>query len=162
MMSSPILWGAGLACALVGAVAGSAVGSTPMLDRSTIAELASVGSGGGEAGGGASAARNALLPDHYPLVTRQGTVPVAALSTRGLYSQKRYQVAMLYNDGEAAMHDAPYDPDADGLHYASEPPSLGAVPAMPDGPHEVSAGPATDQHDGEAKIIDVSATLALN
>lgn len=159
MMSSPILWGAGLACALVGAVAGSAVGSTPMLDRSTIAELASVGSGGG---GGASAARNALLPDHYPLVTRQGTVPVAALSTRGLYSQKRYQVAMLYDDGEAAMHDAPYDPDADGLPYASEPPSSGAVPAMPVGPHEVAVGPATDQHDGKAKIIDVSATLALN
>lgn len=161
MMSSPKLWGVGLVCALAGAVAGSAVGSTPMLDRSTIGDLALVGGGGG-GGSGANAVSKALLPDHYPLVTRQGTVPVAALSTRGLYSQKRYRVAMLYDDGEAAMHDAPYDPDADGSPSASGAPSWRAVASVPDGPHEVSVGPTVDPHDGEAKIIDVSTTLALN
>lgn len=82
------------AVAVAGAFSGSAIGSTPMLSNaaSTLPESPP------PARGGASApAVAASLPDHYPLVTPDGTIPVAELARHG-------RLRHAYADW-----DAPYD-----------------------------------------------------
>lgn len=168
MTRSPILWGAGLACALGGAVAGSALGSTPMLDRSTIASLYTVH----DTAYGHKAAADAP-PDQYPLVTREGTVPVAELGTRGLYSQARYRAyAYAMNRLSAETETAEWQPDAQFAHYESSdegprggdaeiPVEAGHDEQVRSEPLELAAGPATVTAPGHAKLIDVQATLAM-
>lgn len=166
MTKSPMLWGAGLACVLGGAVAGNALGSTPIHDRSTISVLYQTHETA------EPAPPREELPDHYPLVTREGTVPVAALSNRGLYSQRRYNA--LYYVADIGPGDMPhsYEPDQPAWEptepdppasYAEEDagtPALedeGAVPT----PLQLAAGPAAVEPAGRAKTIDVAAQLAL-
>ena len=163
MTKSPILWGAGLACALGGAVAGNAVGSTPMLDRPTIGSYYQTHESAQN-----SSARE-LLPDHYPLETRDGTVPVAELSDRGLYRQARYRALVHAADyGPAEVAVADYQPDDRLARYegADESvrigdPGAGAPHAEPAEPLQLAAGPAEVATEGKAKLIDVRATLAL-
>lgn len=164
MTKSPVLWGAGLVCALGGAIAGNALGSTPPLHRSTVAMMYQSHD---------IAIRDATarepLPDHYPLVTRRGTVPVAELSTRGLYSQARYRAylhAADYDQAELAAAD--YRPDEELVRYQGTDqsirigdPDVGRERADP-APLQLAAGPATVATlQGNAKLIDVEATLAM-
>ena len=169
MTKSPMLWGAGLACALGGVVAGNALGSTPMLDRPTITSffLTPQGSGGPETDHGP-------LPDHYPLVTRSGAIAVEELAMRGLYSQARYRddvYAADYPSAEAtadgyqlAEDSARYqgdDASAASGEAASGAGQAGQDESEPAAPLELAAGPANGDTQGRAKLIDVEATLAL-
>lgn len=63
----------------IGALSGKAVGSMPIIRDST----ASLVSGTGPSGTGELSSGEKLPPDHYPLVTPEGTVPVAELALRG-------------------------------------------------------------------------------
>jgi hypothetical protein len=172
MTKSPMLWGAGLACALGGAVAGNALGSTPVLDRSTIGSFYQ--SHGTVEG---LAPPREAPPDHYPLVTRAGTIPVGELSMRGLYSQRRYRALAYYTGylpAEATIEEYPSDWDQryaafDEIHQSREP-SAGAdlrhetadaAAHSAEPPLQLAAGPATVNPEGNAKLIDVKATLAM-
>ena len=87
MTKSPFLWLAGVTCALGGAVAGNALGSTPVIARPAIGTFYQSHDDAVLSDDTAST----LLPDHYALVTRERTVSVAELADRGLYSQSRYR-----------------------------------------------------------------------
>lgn len=169
MTKSPMLWGAGLACALGGAIAGNALGSTPVLDRSTIGSFYQAH----ETAPGDQAQREPL-PDHYPLVTRAGTVPVGELSMRGLYSQRRYRALAYYADyvpTEAMLDDRRTEWQPMGYARADEPiePSSEAIArhdaergsAEPAEALQLAGGPATVQGEGNAKLVDVKAVLAM-
>lgn len=142
---SPVLWALGLACLAGGAAAGHAVGSAELRRPSTLGiveDASRIGTSRIQA--------RAPMPDHYPLVTRAGTIPVAALATRGLYSQARYQ----------------------HQHVATEPPALAAL-ASDTGPapgaglalvEDPAAGPpAADVtiERGGSRFVDVKAVLAM-
>ncbi|WP_375289909.1 hypothetical protein [Qipengyuania sp.] len=107
MISSPLTWGAGAACLIGGAIAGAALGSTPVIDRASMGAFYAqeqdtsppmVTDSAGE-----------QLPDHYPLVTARGTVPVEQLSDRGLYSQARYQSHFSYGEYDPYDETVPAD-----------------------------------------------------
>ena len=136
MTKSPVLWGAGLACALGGAVAGTALGSTPVVDRPIIGTFTQAHDSASLSRGDGAAA----LPDHYPLITRHGTIPVEQLAERGLYSQTRFRGS-----------------DA-GAEMAMEGPGAGYVAATP---LALAAGPAVLNSVGGARSVEVSATLAM-
>lgn len=88
MTRSPMLWGAGLVCALGGAIAGTGLGSSPVAASATTEYYQKHETSAGRE----STAAVAVMPDRYPLVTARGTVPVEQLSERGLFSQARYRV----------------------------------------------------------------------
>ena len=81
MTQAPVLWGAALVCALGGAIAGNALGTTPITDRAALDSYYQMH----ETGGAVGQIENRALPDRYPLVTRSGVVPVEQLSERGLF-----------------------------------------------------------------------------
>lgn len=171
MPQSPILWGAGLACALGGAIAGTTLGSSPLIAAGTSAAYyQSHESGVGQDGEGR------VLPDHYPLVTRNGTVPVSQLSDQGLYSQARYR-EMYGSASDTGDRYAFADVPADEPRFqrADQSASIGEatapreaeyapVPAAaPPPPLALADGPATvsSANGGSAKMIDVRAVLAM-
>ena len=173
MTMSPMLWGASLACALGGAVAGNALGSTPILDRPTIGSFYQ----SHEDSVSGREAEGERPPDHYPLTTRSGTVPVAELGMRGIYSQARYRAvtyAADYHPVEFTVAD--YGPteaieryedaiDNTGSGYdrpeeASSMPETAAKSDVP-APLQLAAGPATVPAEGRAKMIHVPDVLAM-
>lgn len=170
MTKSPMLWGAGLACALGAAVAGNALGSTPVVDRPTIGFYYQTH----DAAPYPVGASSAPLPDHYPLVTRSGIVPVAELGTRGLYSQARYRPdSYAVNDGPAGYAPPGGNPEASSPDYefgdSSPTRNDGATPGRqatasaetgPAAPLQLASGPASVSS-GKARMIDVNATLAM-
>lgn len=153
MTKSPILWGAGLACALGGAIAGNALGSTPMTDRAAIGLFYQTHDMANANGGDARA-----LPDHYPLVTRRGVTPVEQLSDRGLFSQARYRS---FEAVAVAADSYSYDDPGPGPAFEDDavPQVQMAEPTSPQPPLALAEGPA--QVNGQARIIDVQATLAM-
>lgn len=168
MTKSPMLWGAGLACALGGAIAGNALGSTAPLNRSTIATLYQT-----HESAEPRVADSERPPDHYPLVTRNGTVPVGELAMRGLYSQRRYRD--YHFAGDYVPGDAAYEEYRPGREWrdertrealaAADTLSRPELPADADGhaaePLQFAAGPASVEGEGRAKVMDVNATLAM-
>lgn len=153
---SPIALGAGLACALGGAVAGNALGSTPIINRSMIETFYQEH----EDSAYEAVSHDDPPPDHYPLITHAGTVPVAELGMRGLYSQARYR-ALNYAYGYAPDYEpaefavADYSPEDAGSGYESEDnsvrigdaePNLARasqdVESEPEAPLQLAAGPA--------------------
>lgn len=162
MFNAPALWGAALASALGGAIAGNALGSVQPIDRSVLTEMyQSHPSTTGYASG------DDRPPDHYPLVTRAGTVPVAELATRGLYRQARYQprvYAANYGGYEPAVETYQYDEGWSG-HTEMTAPTSSASPEPPksaaDGALRLAAEPATLSVPGAAKTIDVGAALTV-
>ena len=165
MTKSPMLWGAGLACALGGAVAGNALGSTPVLDRSTIATFYQT-----HESAEPLAREGQPLPDHYPLVTLNGTVPVGELAMRGLYSQARYRAyAYAVDYVPSEVHVEEWQPNEDWRpQVTDEPLAIGdpaPQPAVPESdavePLQLAAGPASIAGEGQAKTVDVNAALAM-
>lgn len=162
MTKSPILWGAALACALGGAAAGSALGSIPVADRSIVGEYYQ-----SHAPVDADDVTQGHLPDHYPLVTRQGTVPVAELATRGLYSQARYRAFAEYaDDRESGLAIAVEDPAPLAARATERANPAGRSDQReahhtPAEPLHLAQGPATLDGEGGAKLVDVAASLAL-
>lgn len=162
MTKSPMLWGAGLACALGGAIAGNALGSTPMLDRSTVADFYQSHETTEK-----EAAAGEPLPDHYPLVTKAGTVPVGELAMRGLYSQRRYRAlayAVDYVPSQVHVAEWRYTDDwrpqsEDKAVAVGDPAPEPDVQDQASEPLQLAAGPASI--DGQAKTVDVSAALAM-
>lgn len=155
MARSSILWGVGLTCAVGGAWAGNALGSAPITDRSTIGMFYQ-----SHETAYADGENQRALPNHYPLVTRTGTIPVAELSDRGLFSQARYSAHRVAADYAA---DGP-GPGLDEMDREEMAPaqyhSAVVVPeARPVQPLAMDDGPA--QIAGRAKTIDVQATLAM-
>jgi hypothetical protein len=165
-----MLWGAGLACALGGAVAGNALGSTPILDRPAIGSFYQVH----DSAEPLSPSRE-RLPDHYPLVTKNGTVPVGELSMRGLYSQKRYRSYLARADyAPEELRYAEYRPGeewrdaATRAALASGDPPVGHEPEQARdetenaaAPLQLAAGPASIEGGGQARLMDVNAALAM-
>lgn len=162
---SVTLCGAGLACALGGAVAGSALGSSPILDRGLIGTFYQ--SDETPAFHDDQAKRP---PDHYPLVTARGIVPVEELSERGLFSQARYRpVHADIGYDAAAFAEAEYVPEPDEPRFGEredsdlvpEPPTQAApAQAQASPPLQLAKGPVAITM-GQAKTIDVSAALAM-
>ena len=95
MNLSPVFLGTCLACALGGAIAGTSLGSTPVLARADTDTMQPSGSPAIDHSVAVSQSTQPS-PDHYPLVTPRGTVAVANLSERGLYSQTRYRDSDAY------------------------------------------------------------------
>lgn len=161
MTKSPILWGAGLACALGGAVAGTALGSAPVLDRSFLGTYYQAHNDG------AMDSREVrALPDHYPLVTRSGTVPVEQLSERGLFSQARYRSFFAMADSapvefDEARYEPEPEPPTDEALSIGDPPRAPALDETRAEPLALAAGPASVTAVGEAKAVDVAAALAM-
>lgn len=165
MTKSPMLWGAGLACALGGAIAGNALGSTPVLDRSTVTTLYQTHEATERL-----TREGETLPDHYPLVTKAGTVPVGELATRGLYSQRRYRAfayAAAYAPSE--VHVEEWQPNDDWRPLATdEAVAVGDPAAQPteiqgqaSEPFQLAGGPMSVVAQGQAKTVDVNAALAM-
>lgn len=163
MTKSPKLWGAGLACALGGAIAGNALGSTPVLGRATVADFYQTHQTTEQ-----QARQSKPLPDHYPLVTRAGTVPVGELATRGLYSQRRYRAfadAAGYVppevDVEAWQPGEDWRPQAkdEALAIGDPAPQPAAIDAAE--PLQLAAGPANLSSEGQVRTVDVNAALAM-
>jgi hypothetical protein len=154
------------ACALVsiaGAVSGAAINATPIQQAGIGSEEIRRPAAAFDAAD--TGYRTESLPDHYAMITPQGRVEVAELSTRGLYAQDRFGYR------EAAYEAPAYS--ADDAAYAPEPSSTAEVdaPAVETAPVHVAvtaqpalalAQPATltDVADGQPRIIDVAATLA--
>lgn len=172
MTKSPFLWLAGAAGVLGGAVAGNALGSFPVLDKEAVGAFYQSHEDSAFSGEAPSAA----LPDHYPLVTRNGTVPVAELANRGLYSQARYRDLYQPADYDAkALAEADYyqnvaeprdEGDDESLRVGDPAPQRAAVNANPAAidsasPLTLAEGPATIGSQGRARLIDVKATLAM-
>ena len=165
MTKSPMLWGAGLACALGGAIAGNALGSTPVLDRSTVADFYQVHETA------EPTARQGEPPrDHYPLVTPSGTVPVGELAMRGLYSQRRYRAFAYAADyAPSEMDVEEWQPNDDwrprardeALAIGDPKPEPAGNESEPAEPLQLAAGPASIPGEGKAKVVDVNATLAM-
>lgn len=153
MTNSGILWAASIGCALGGALAGNAVGSTPVTDRSAIEMFYQL-----HETAYAERQDESVPPNHYPLVTRSGVVPVAQLSDRGLFNQARYRsydIAADYASGDAGpgfVDSYDVEPEAPRVEAT-------AVEQSASQPLSLAAGPA--QVAGHAKIIDVQATLAM-
>lgn len=144
MISSPWTWGATLSCALGGAIAGTALGSTPVIDRaSTGAVLPSYEN----SRSAAAAFADTKAPDHYPLVTPRGTVPVAELSQRGLYSQARFQ-PVRYSAGHYAM-----DPELADYHIDTFEAPGGMDRQRPDGQGRKAAIPSGEASKPLTKIV---------
>ena len=86
-----------------------------------------------------------LTPDHYPLVTPRGTIAVADLSERGLYSQARYRSTDAYQAIQLAP--ARYDTDEpiQQVPLAAAPREVKAPPpiprAQPSAPLKLANGP---------------------
>lgn len=156
------VWGAGLACALGGAVAGNALGSVPIIDRSMLQTYYQMHASS------TATAPGRTLPDHYPLVTREGTVPVAALSERGLYSQARYKAFVYAYSGDPGPAPMPADWPADApAKPTPERPAMAELAAAAEAdpqeivrePLELAAGPAALAEAGQARLIDVQLSL---
>jgi hypothetical protein len=143
------------------------LGSTPILDRPTIGTFYQTH----EDNGFENAGERESPPDHYPLETRAGTVPVAELGMRGLYSQARYRALTYayvsdYRPAEFAADYQPasYESDDESVRIGDPAPAarLPESPeARPEAPLQLAAGPASIAPEGQAKLIDVQATLAL-
>ena len=174
MTKSPMLWGAGLACALGGALTGNALGSAPILNRPAIGGFYQ---SNGDSAFSEESSGPMPLPNHYALVTRAGTVPVAELAERGLYSQARFRSDYASIDYEAARYAASdFAEDAYGPQYQGDDESVRigdaraqantrnpelAGSGSPRTPLALADGPAAVSRVGDAKLIDVGAALAL-
>jgi len=159
MRQSPMLWGMGLACALGGAVAGTSLGSSPVIaaDSPMILNKTQHGSQPNQN------SRSALLPDRYPLVTRAGIVPVEHLADRGLYRQARYGAVF---EQSVRREERTTDPALFVRAQAIEPTGgENASPAFVEDspPLDLAKGPVTlASNSGSAKTIDVAAALAAS
>lgn len=147
MTRSPMLWGAGLVCALGGAIAGTALGSSPVVAPSASAQYYQKHE---TSSGRHPTAVAELMPDRYPLVTARGTIPVEQLSERGLFSQTRYRAL----DRQAYVEPASYvaaDDAAPGdaqtvesdPEHASAPGPVAAAVRIMDGSQSREFVPAT-------------------
>lgn len=170
MSHSPVFWGIGLASALAGAVAGTSLGSSPLIAADTSAMYFQTHR---TSTGSASAGGNAALPDRYPLVTREGVVPVAALSQRGLYRQARNTAvdapapAMAYDRGSditverAARQSAEDSNRVSDERFEQVMEAHGDGVATPAPPLALAKGPVVVAHrTGSAKIVSVADALA--
>ena len=153
MTNSGILWAAGLASVVGGAIVGDALGSSPVTDRSVIEMLYQ-----SHETAIADHRDDSAPPNRYPLVTRSGVVPVAQLSERGLFSQARYRshdIAADYafrDPGLTFVDTYDVEPEARRVEATAMEPSTVQPLSLADGPAQVA---------GQAKIIDVQATLAM-
>lgn len=74
------------AAMLAGAMSGEEIGSAPVIARHADPPPIAVRAAEFDGAAGSTTARR--LPDHYPLVTPSGTVPVAALASHGRYRDR--------------------------------------------------------------------------
>lgn len=130
---------------------GNAVGSSPVTDRSTMEMFYQL-----HETAYADRQDERVPPNHYPLVTRSGLVPVAQLSDRGLFSQSRYRsddLALGYAGDDPGPGIAEVDTQSPSSVQFVEEASYSSPPlALADGLAQVT---------GQAKTIDVQATLAM-
>ena len=99
----------GFAVALFGVVlggmlTGEAIGETPMLQKRGHEFAIPQTPAPSQASNARAASRN--TPDHYPLVTPKGTIPVAELAFHGRLREQRMD---WFDQGDAARLDAEYD-----------------------------------------------------
>lgn len=148
---------ASLTVAVIGAISGQAVGSSPMLQSATSAVA---GTSAPDYEGFADIAQGERPPDHYPLVTPEGTVPVAELA---LHGRLRNKASSWWGDGQTVLMGADYGAkyaysDAEMEHLAHAEPVEAAMATEPqEGPR--GSGESTSTH-GSARVVDVAAALA--
>lgn len=93
-----------VAVAAGGAFAGGAIGSTPMVMKGIGSAMPSAELGPSDYIAGS--AEEVRQPDHYPLVTPEGTVPVAELALRGRLRDTRH--AWSYGEPEYVPADSAF------------------------------------------------------
>lgn len=162
MQVSPGVLGVSAAVLVVGVAAGAAFGSVPPMQQRGVHEFL-------------PEARTVAidyperddLPDHYPLITRNGRVEVHELGERGLYSQARYSYRQLDAYYPVEIDDHGHDT---AIAAAAEP-ALARVPE-PGSDDAMRLEPASDKRGaplapvGRAvaevtpRMIDVQAELA--
>ncbi|MEZ5680583.1 MAG: hypothetical protein R3E14_04725 [Erythrobacter sp.] len=157
-----VLAAAALVAAALGAASGQAIGDTPILRADAKSALPSSGTGSMDYG---QQAETELPPDHYPLVTPDGTIPVAELA---LYGRMRDHQDSWFATEEPLLLEARYqdelrEDEIDRLARAPASPmdaSRAASPQIgtlePELERDATSEPAT----GDLRILDVLDALA--
>jgi hypothetical protein len=155
MKASPLFLGACAFASIAGAVGGATTNTTPIqnagigMDMIPDRPIAFDPSHSG--------LPDIAPPDHYPIVTPQGRIEVAELSTRGLYAQQRFGWRSANYDAvpEPALVDEPaYD------HWAQADTSPPAIVTAPmDAPVEPLDLKAVQGRTEQHRVIDVAASL---
>ncbi|WP_369026068.1 hypothetical protein [Qipengyuania sp. RANM35] len=146
---------AAITVAAIGAISGKAIGSTPMLMEDTASAVAGTRI---DRDNFAAIAAEDRPPDHYDLVTPEGTIPVAELS---LHGRLRGRSDSWWEGADPVMLDASYDDEfsdreIEQLALAEPVVRDQDVPAEQD--H--SGISTTGTNDGTVRIVDVSAAVA--
>jgi hypothetical protein len=156
MQATPWFLGACALASFTGAVSGANINTHP-LQKATIGsdEIARPAIAFDPADTGHD---SFALPDHYAMTTPEGLVPVAALSTRGIYSQRRYGLQeATFVAPPAPTYFAP-EPQITDRGAGADETDTAASPSA--GPSSTGSPPPADQADGEPRLIDVAAVLA--
>lgn len=146
---------AALTVAVIGAIGGASIGASPIL-RADAAEAYAASSG--SLGSSERWQSGERPPDHYPLVTPQGTIPVAELA---LHGRLRDRTGAWWTDQDEVLLDASYenaysDEEIDALAMAdATAPSLTAVTHEPEPGEPGAKVPHT-----AARILDIDEALA--
>ena len=173
MKITPQLLAAVAVVAIGGAVSGAAIGDSPVLPRSSQETLPEAQVSFVPGSHKTSAERP---PNHYPLETKDGTIPVAELSLHGRYRDTAHARSMMRaRDAEqnSVDHAGNYysDAEVERLAFAED---YGPRPVDPQQSaaartEQASAEPVTpepadfvEMRRGNAKSIDVAAALASN
>ena len=152
MKATPLFLGACAIASIAGAVGGATTNTTPIqnagigMDMLPERQVAFDRSDSGIS--------DAALPDHYPMVTSNGKVEVAELSTRGLYSQQRF-----------GWRSASYDPEPVPAYIDEPDPAFASVgenapPVIEDAPMAAPVQPLRIEATSDGpRVIDVAAVL---
>lgn len=157
MKATPLFLGACALASVAGAVAGATMNTTPiqnaaigmdMLPERDIA-FNSADSGLPEV----------APPDHYAMITPQGRIEAAELSTRGLYSQRRFgwNTAQYDIQPETAFTDEAAG--SDWSDNAAPAPAIKAPP-LPAPVEPLRLDEPAEASSGQPRVIDVAVALA--
>jgi hypothetical protein len=164
MQTTAILLGAGAFGLVAGALGGSKIATQPisaadtdLLAGITQHQLADI----------AQAQNGPRPPDHYPLVTPEGTIPVEQLAFYGVMRDRGYADPYRYSYDPALGEDFAYSEDwnyyEDGpgaQQAAAAPPARVTVSASYDGPTAEPASQVAQDRPREVKLDDIP-TVAL-
>ena len=173
MKITPQLLAAVAVVAIGGAVSGAAIGDSPVLPRSSQETLPQAQIAFAPSSPRSSSERP---PNHYPLKTQEGTVPVAELALHGRYRDTAHARSMM-RAKEAELRPADYAENyydeaeverlAHADAYVQHPAQAQTMTTRYTEPQQTDVAPvqqapadAVEMRVGNAKSIDVAAALA--
>ncbi len=157
MKATPLFLGACALASVAGAIGGATTNTKPIQDAAIGMNMLpdrQIAFNPADSG-----LPEAAPPDHYAMVTPQGRIEAAELSTRGLYSQRRFgwDTAEYDTQPEAAFIDetAPSDWSDSPAHA----PAIKAPP-LPAPVEPLRLDKPADASSGQPRVIDVAVALA--